>query len=131
MPGLLDAEELAAELARADLALVTQSFEGTEFNLPSKLMNFMAQGLPVIAAVNPKSEVARLVLESGSGWVADSSRSETLPETVAEALDHPEEMARRGIAGHAYARQRFSDESFAGGFEELLGGILERRSLRR
>jgi colanic acid biosynthesis glycosyl transferase WcaI len=128
MPGLLDDADLAAELARADLALVTQSFEGTEFNLPSKLMNFMAQALPVIAAVNPGSEVARLVKEAGAGWIADSSRPEQLPETIAEALDDPDEVKRRGAAGHAYAQERFSDESFAGGFDELLGEVLEQRA---
>lgn len=128
MPGLLDDAALAAELARADLALVTQSFEGTEFNLPSKLMNFMAQALPVIAAVSPDSEVARLVNESGAGWIADSSRPEQLPETIAEALDDPGRMKRRGAAGHAYAQERFSDESFGGGFDELLGQVLARRA---
>jgi hypothetical protein len=37
-------------------------------------------------------------------------------------------MKRRGAAGHAYARERFSDESFAGGFDALLGEVLERRA---
>jgi colanic acid biosynthesis glycosyl transferase WcaI len=120
MPGLLDDDGLARKLAQADLALVSQSFEGTEFNLPSKLMNFMAQALPVIAAVNPDSEVARLVRESGAGWVVDSSRPELFPETIASALDQPEELARRGTAAHAYAVDRFSPAAFASSFDEVL-----------
>ena len=114
MPGLLDDGALAAELARADLALVTQSFDGTEFNLPSKLMNFMAQALPVIAAVNPGSEVARLVNESGAGWIADSSRPGAASRNHrrgARRSRRDEEAGRR--RAHAYARERFSDESFA------------------
>ena len=79
MLGLVSDERLEAELRGATLALVSQQHEGTEFNLPSKLMNFMAYGLPVIAAVNPGGEVARIVRESGGGWVADSSGPGPVP----------------------------------------------------
>ncbi len=79
MPGLVDDERLEHELRSATLAIVTQSYEGTEFNLPSKIMNYMAYGLPIVAAVNPSSEAARLVLEAKAGWVADSSVPESFP----------------------------------------------------
>ncbi len=69
----MDDDRLETELRTATMALVSQSYEGTEFNLPSKLMNFMAYGLPIVAAVNPGGEVARLVKDAGAGWVADSS----------------------------------------------------------
>lgn len=42
MPGLVDDRRLEAELRRADVALVSQSHDGAEFNVPSKLMNYMA-----------------------------------------------------------------------------------------
>jgi colanic acid biosynthesis glycosyl transferase WcaI len=125
MPGLLDHDALAQELERCDLALVTQSYEGTEFNLPSKLMNYMGQGLPVIAAVNPASEAARLVREAGAGWVVDSSRPELFPKAIAEALDRPEEMTARGAAGHRYAVKHFSPEFFGSNFARLLGQVAE------
>ncbi len=59
---------------------MTQRYEGTEFNIPSKLMNFMAYGLPMLAAADPKGEVARIVHESGGGWVVDSSHPENFPQ---------------------------------------------------
>ena len=104
MPGLVDDERLEHELRGATLALVSQSYEGTEFNLPSKLMNYMAYGLPVIAAVNPAGEVARLVNESGGGWVADSSDPDSFPRAVATALDDPDELRGRGDAARRFAR---------------------------
>ena len=87
MPGLVDDRRLEAELRRADVALVSQSHDGAEFNVPSKLMNYMAYGLPVLAVVRPGSEVARLIEESGAGWVVDSSRPERFPETAGEVRD--------------------------------------------
>jgi colanic acid biosynthesis glycosyl transferase WcaI len=125
MPGLLDHDALARELRRCDLALVTQSYEGTEFNLPSKLMNYMGYGLPVIAAVNPDSEAARLVREAAAGWVVDSSRPELLPAAIAEALDDPDEMRSRGLAGHRYAVEHFSPERFGSSFDRVLSQVAE------
>ena len=73
MFGVVDDERLEQEFAAPDIGFVSQRYEGSEFNIPSKLMNFMAYGLPILAAVNPAGEVARLVSESGAGWVVDSS----------------------------------------------------------
>jgi colanic acid biosynthesis glycosyl transferase WcaI len=125
MPGLLGHEALAHELQRCDLALVTQSYEGTEFNLPSKLMNYMGHGLPVIAAVNPSSEAARLVREAGAGWVVDSSHPELLPTAIADALDRPDEMNARGLAGHRYAVEHFSPDFFGSRFDRVLSEVAE------
>ena len=55
MLGVVPGERLEEELRSATLALVSQSYEGAEFNIPSKLMNFMAWELPIVAAVNPRS----------------------------------------------------------------------------
>lgn len=126
MPGLLNHNALADELRHCDLALVTQSYQGTEFNLPSKLMNYMGHGLPVVAAVNPSSETARLVREAGAGWVVDSSHPELLPGAIADALDRPDEMSARGLAGHRYAVQHFSPDLFGSSFDRVLSRVAER-----
>ncbi len=88
-------------------------------------MNYMGHGLPVIAAVNPASEAARLVREAGAGWVVDSSRPELLPKAIADALDHPDEMSARGLAGHRYAVEHFSPERFGSSFDQVLSQVAE------
>ena len=118
--GVVSRERLQRELRSATLALVSQRYEGVEFNLPSKLMNFMAYGIPVIAAVAPRSEVARIVEESGAGWVVDSSRLSSYPEQVAVAAADPDELARRGRAGWEYARRNFTHRHFLDRFEQVL-----------
>jgi colanic acid biosynthesis glycosyl transferase WcaI len=120
MLGVVSDERLEDELRRAALALITQQFEGTEFNLPSKLMNFMAYGLPIIAAVNPDSEVARLVQEADAGWVVDSSDPDALPRGTAHAIEHQDEAIRRGIAGRRFAERHFRTDAFALRFDELV-----------
>jgi colanic acid biosynthesis glycosyl transferase WcaI len=126
MLGVVSDDELERELQSATLGVVTQQYDGTEFNLPSKIMNYMAYGLPIIAAVNPSSEAARLVGQSGSGWVADSSDPGAFPRTVVEALADRGELRRRGQAGLDFAKAHFSRQGFAERFEALLREAIER-----
>ena len=125
MLGLVSDERLEQELRRATLGVVTQRAGISEFNLPSKLMNFMAYGIPVVAAVEPGSEVARIVEGSGGGWVSDSGRPEHFPERIAAALADRDELERRGDAAAAYARRHFSPEGVAERFEEVLVGAVD------
>jgi colanic acid biosynthesis glycosyl transferase WcaI len=127
MPGLVDDERLERELRSATLALVSQAYEGTEFNLPSKLMNYMSYGLPVIAAVNPSSETARLVREAGAGWVTGSSVPGALPTAIAQALSDPVELAARGRAAREYAVANFSPQAFGNAFDHELRALTNRR----
>jgi colanic acid biosynthesis glycosyl transferase WcaI len=120
MTGLVEERRVEQELRSSTLALVSQAPTSTEFNLPSKLMNYMAYGLPVIAAVNPVGEVARLVTEAEAGWVVDNSSPDSMPRVIAQALDNPAEMQRRGEAGHRFARERFSPQVFGDSFETML-----------
>jgi colanic acid biosynthesis glycosyl transferase WcaI len=124
MLGLVSDDELENELRSATLGVVTQQYEGTEFNLPSKLMNYLAYGLPVVAAVNPASEVARLVGESGAGWIVDSSHPDEFPRAVVEALSDRQELRRRAQAGLDFARAHFSPEGFAERFETVLREVV-------
>lgn len=124
MLGLVDDDRLEAELQAATIGLVTQQYEGTEFNLPSKIMNYMAYGLPIVAAVNPHSESARLVTEADAGWVADSSDSDSLPRTIEAALADPNELARRAQAALEFAQANFTRQAFARNFEQVLEEVV-------
>lgn len=125
MLGLVDDDQIEHELQNADVALVSQRSDGVEFNVPSKLMNFMTYGLPVIAVVNPEREVARVVRESLAGWIVDASRPEELPQLVASLQDtgnevRTDEIRRHGDAARAYAAEHFSPAGFAGQLDALM-----------
>ncbi len=118
--GLVSDERLEEELRSSTLALVSQSYTGAEFNLPSKLMNFMAYGLPIVAAVHPDGETARLVEKAEAGWVADSSDPDLFPRTVISALENRDDLRRKASSARGYAEENFSTEAFAGSFDRLL-----------
>jgi colanic acid biosynthesis glycosyl transferase WcaI len=126
MLGVVDDERLEVELRRADVAFVSQRYEGAEFNIPSKLMNFMAYGLPVLAAVNPSSEVARLVREAGAGWVVDSSDPQSFPREVARLRGARDEVRERAQASAEFAAQHFAQRQFGRHFDKLLREVAAR-----
>jgi colanic acid biosynthesis glycosyl transferase WcaI len=120
MLGVVDDDRLEAELRQATIAFVSQRYEGAEFNIPSKLMNFMAYGLPILAAVNPSSEVARLVREAGAGWVVDSSDPDAFPREVARLRGAPNEIRERAAASSEFAATHFAQTEFGRHFDTLL-----------
>jgi colanic acid biosynthesis glycosyl transferase WcaI len=123
MLGVVDDDRLEQELSRADIALVSQRYDGSEFNIPSKLMNFMAYGLPILAAVNPAGEVARLVEEAGAGWVVDSSDAPAFPRELARLAGAAEEIRDRSARAVGFAAQRFTQAGFAAEFERTLTAV--------
>ncbi len=120
MLGLLLGDQMERELRTTTLGVVTQRADIVEFNLPSKLMNYMAHGLPVLAVVNERSECARIVRESGAGWVLDSGRLGELNDLLPRIIGSRDELLARGRAGHAYAAQHFSPEQVVARYEKDL-----------
>jgi colanic acid biosynthesis glycosyl transferase WcaI len=123
MLGVVDDERLEEELRGADIAFVSQRYEGSEFNIPSKLMNFMMYGLPVLAAVNPGGEVARIVRDSAAGWVVDSSDPEAFPLELGRLAKAAEEVRERAASSRLYAERHFAQEAFAERFERVLESV--------
>lgn len=113
--GFLDWDELEAELGAASVALVSQQYprEALDFNVPSKLANFMARGLPVVAVVRPQSEVARIVRDSDCGWIVDADDPSALGQVLTEALGDETERVSRGGRGRAFADRNFRPAELA------------------
>jgi len=123
MLGLVSDETLRAELNRAHLGIVTQSYEGGEFNVPSKLMNYLAIGLPAVASVCPSGEVARIIERSGGGWSTDNRDLDQFSEAVADALADPTELDRRSESGHRFALENLTQSAMASTFDGALRDI--------
>ena len=118
--GLLGSEQLERELRAATVAVVSQRYEGVDFNVPSKLMNFMGYGIPTVASVRAGSEVARIVASSGGGWVTDSADTSQLASKLAAILTDRAAREQRGRAALEFARRHFSPEHSAERFERTL-----------
>jgi colanic acid biosynthesis glycosyl transferase WcaI len=124
MLGVVDDDELERELSAADIGFVSQRYEGSEFNVPSKIMNFMAYGLPVLAAVDPSGEAARIVREAQAGWIVDSSDPSAFPREIARIARDGAQVRERAANARRYADQHFTQRGFAARFEEILLSVV-------
>lgn len=124
MLGLLDHDRLAQQLAIATVGLVSQRADVAEFNLPSKLMNYMAAALPVLASVRPESETARIVMHAGAGWVTDAAHPQLFASRAAQIIRDEGALARAGAHGLAFAQANFSPQVVADRFEAVLRGVV-------
>lgn len=74
---------LAEVLASADLHLVLLRSGLASASVPSKLYSILAAGRPVLASVDPRTEVERVLDDSGGGVAVDSAH----PMAFHDALD--------------------------------------------
>jgi colanic acid biosynthesis glycosyl transferase WcaI len=124
--GVVPRERLMSEVDRASVGIVSQRPGLVEFNLPSKLMNYMARGLPVVASVDPGSETARLIRASGAGWVTDPHDLDLFCEKLANVLADPESRSRASAGGLRFAKRALRPSTWAFEFEQIALELVDR-----
>lgn len=80
----------ARELIRdADIGLLSLREGMYRVAYPSKLLTYLALGLPVLAVIEPDSALARLVREAGFGTVPEARTPQAIAEALEALLERP------------------------------------------
>ena len=124
-PGSCPSERLEHELHDATIALVTQKHGGEEFNIPSKIMNFMMYGLPVRRLRRPRlrGRAHRRAHPAAAG----SSTTPTRPcshTPCARSPPHPTRSRAGERPPREYAARHFNVDAFAAHFDDVLGQVV-------
>ena len=69
-------EAAQAEIAAADVGIVSLEPEIYRLAFPSKTLTYLGLGLPLLCVVEPESQLARMVADNGLGWVAPRDPAE-------------------------------------------------------
>jgi colanic acid biosynthesis glycosyl transferase WcaI len=126
LPGIPRREDLIALAEASDLLILSQRASITDATLPSKLLTYMASGRPVLASVNPLSEAARFICDSGGGVVTQAEDARSFAEAVLSLEQQPESRARMGEAGRRYIDQNFEYSQVLKRFEAELNSMINR-----
>ena len=118
--GYQPAERLAEVLATGDIHVVPLRAGLASASVPSKAYSVLAAGRPVIASVDPGSEVARMVTDAGAGLVVLPDD----PDAFTEAVEHLAGKAglrnQMGADGRVWAEKCRSSRAVAADYLDLV-----------
>lgn len=102
----------------ADIHLLPQRSDTSDFVMPSRLTGMLASGKPVVTTAHPDSEVTKVV--KSCGMVVQPEDADAFVEALIWLTEHPEERKILGKAGRKFAIQNFNKEKILGDFENRL-----------
>jgi hypothetical protein len=106
--GRIPHEEMAAALGSARIGICPlQDIPKFRLNIPVKIFEYWACGLPVIASDLPPSRP--FMRGSGAGVLFSPGDSVALARAISHLLDQPDETKRMGERGRAIVEQRFNN----------------------
>ena len=119
-------DRLAEVLATADVHLVSLRAGLAAVSVPSKVYSILAAGRSVIAAVDPGSEIDRLVTQSGAGLVVPPGDVNALSQAVSSLARDSARRMTCGTAGRAYIERHPSSRDAAQAYVAIVGDSLSR-----
>jgi colanic acid biosynthesis glycosyl transferase WcaI len=113
------AERLAEVLNAADIHLVPLKRGLAHASVPSKTYSILAAGRPLLASVDPESEVARLVERAGCGVAVPPEDAESITKAIRRLIESPGTMRTMGEAARRFVEDWVSPSAVAQAYEEL------------
>jgi colanic acid biosynthesis glycosyl transferase WcaI len=113
---LQPAQRLNELLNLADIHVLPRQRGVVDCNMPSKLLNMLASGRPIVAAADEGSDVAEVV--GLCGVVVAPEDGAAMAEAVALLARNPARRAALGAAGRAQAIARWGRDAILSQFEQ-------------
>ena len=118
-------ERLPEVLAAADVHLVPLKRGLARSSVPSKFYSILAASRPVLASVDPGTELANLIESTDCGIAVEPENSAAFTAALAKLLDDPAMRKSAGESGRAFVESWISPlgvaEQYSALFEELCG----------
>jgi colanic acid biosynthesis glycosyl transferase WcaI len=114
--------EMAEVYATTDIGLVPLKKDVARTGLPSKVYTVMAAGLPVLAAVDLDSDIARLVKDSDCGLVIPPDEPEALVAAIRQMYAARDQMRRFSENALKAIKLHHSRDAAAQKYHELITG---------
>lgn len=128
---LQPAERLPELLAAADVHVVPLKRGLARSSVPSKTYSILAAGRPIVASIDPGTEVARVLDDAGAGVAVPPDDAEAFTKALHRLLAEPAEGERMGQAGREFVEQWLSPAAVAAAYEGLFAELIDRRAHRR
>ncbi len=114
-------------LATGDIHLVPLRAGLGRVSVPSKTYSILAAGRPVLAAIDPDTEVPRMLAASGGGVAVPPDDLEAFCVALGGLLADPAVGQAMGAAGRDWVLGAASPAAVAAAYERLIRGLLRGR----
>ncbi|MBX3186970.1 MAG: glycosyltransferase family 4 protein [Labilithrix sp.] len=104
-------------IATASVGLSSARAEG----LGIALLEAMAMGRPIVAL--PTGGVPEIVRDGDTGWLAHGRSADALARVMAEAIERPDEVSRRGERARRNVVARYSIDAMRQGYEAVYASL--------
>jgi colanic acid biosynthesis glycosyl transferase WcaI len=121
-------EQLPDMLASADVLVVALERDASRYSVPSKVLNYLCAGRPVLALLPRDNAVARMIESAEAGLVADPVDVDATSAALNSLLADQSMRERMGVAARQYAETTFDVESIGDVFESVTTAAYDRRS---
>lgn len=106
----VDSREMPGLLAQCHIGLLSLDSRHKTHNIPGKFLTYLLAGLPVIARVNPGTDLAHLITNEGVGRVYDGDTADVLSKFVEEIADNKQVYSTMSSRGRNLAANMFSPD---------------------
>lgn len=111
-------EDLGALLTMADIHLVTQAKNISDYVLPSKLTNILSAGGVSIISANPGTQLSQLVKKHGLGYLIKPDSESELYAAINHLLIEKSQHSTISTNARKYAKQYLSKDKILRDFEK-------------
>ena len=110
---------LSEVLATGDVHVVPLRTGLARVSVPSKTYSILAAGRPVLAAIDPGTEVPRIIERSGAGVAVPPDDPTSFVDALRGLLADPDGLAEMGAAGRRWVEGWASPAAVAAAYEAL------------
>jgi len=113
-------ERLSEVLATADLHLVPLRAGLGDMSVPSKIYSIFASGRPVIASVDPGTEIERIVTESEGGIAVPPDDFDSFIFALEGLIENSEPLEEMGNKARIWLENYYSSKTIANSYLDLI-----------
>ncbi|HZP99239.1 MAG TPA: glycosyltransferase family 4 protein [Reyranella sp.] len=114
-------------LGSADVVVALLENDAGPYSVPSKVLNYMCAGRPILLSAPADNLSARLVASTGAGVCVPAGDPHAFVEAAQWLRNRPQERAELGAAGRRYAENAFNIGIIADRFEKVFATAIAQR----
>jgi glycosyltransferase involved in cell wall biosynthesis len=113
-------------LGSADVLVALLESDAGPFSVPSKVLNYLCAGRPILLSAPPDNLCARIIDQAGAGDCVPPGQKDAFVATAARLRGDHRARASLGAAGRAYAESTFNISTIADRFEDAIAKAVAR-----